>query len=241
MDTKVLENIGLTKNEIKVYLALLELGSSSAGKILDKANIQNSVFHFCINRLIEKGLVTYIKKGKIREYSAAEPENFLTYLKDKEESIKKILPELKAKQKFVEDKNEAELFQGLHGIYTLMNTLVENAKKGDEFVFFAADVPEKNIEIAKFFAKFDLKRHKKGIITKLISSDRKSNRIIFATRPYVNAKYVDFPAPANQIIVNDMIAMISWGEKPTGVLIRSIQLAKKQKEFFDAMWKLAKK
>ena len=33
MDTKLLENLGFTKNEIKVYLALLELGTTSAGKI----------------------------------------------------------------------------------------------------------------------------------------------------------------------------------------------------------------
>jgi len=48
MDTKILEDIGLTHGEIKVYITLLELGSSTAGAILKKAKIQNSVFHFNI-------------------------------------------------------------------------------------------------------------------------------------------------------------------------------------------------
>ena len=39
MDTKVLEDIGLTKREIKVYITALEIGPSSAGQILKKANI----------------------------------------------------------------------------------------------------------------------------------------------------------------------------------------------------------
>ena len=63
MNTKVLEDLGLTKSEIKVYLSLLSLGPSSAGAILQKAKIQNSVLHFSLNNLIEKGLVSYIKKG----------------------------------------------------------------------------------------------------------------------------------------------------------------------------------
>lgn len=122
-----------------------------------------------------------------------------------------------------------------------MNNLVDKAKKGDEFVFFSADVPEKNEEIGKFFAKFDLKRHEKGIITKLISPDKKDHREIFASRPYVVAKYVDFPVPANSIACGNMLAMISWEEKPVAVLINSKQIAQKQKIFFDAMWKIAKK
>ena len=68
MDTKALEDIGLTQGEIKVYLALLEIGPSTAGSILEKAGIQNSVFHFCVNSLIEKGLVSYVKKNKFRVY-----------------------------------------------------------------------------------------------------------------------------------------------------------------------------
>ena len=59
MNTKILEDLGLTKSEIKVYLALLELGSSSAGDILKKANIHNSVFHFTI-KLTCKGDKKYL-------------------------------------------------------------------------------------------------------------------------------------------------------------------------------------
>jgi len=46
MDTQILQDIGLTKNEINVYLALLELGKSSAGKVLEKSNLQ--ILFFCI-------------------------------------------------------------------------------------------------------------------------------------------------------------------------------------------------
>ena len=45
---EVLEQIGLSRNESKAYLALLELGSTSAGRVakktrLDRANIYDSL------------------------------------------------------------------------------------------------------------------------------------------------------------------------------------------------------
>ena len=57
MDTDVLQDLGLTAAEIKVYISLLELGSSSAGPILQKSTLQNSVVHRAVNSLLERALV----------------------------------------------------------------------------------------------------------------------------------------------------------------------------------------
>jgi len=72
MDTQILEDIGLTNSEIKTYMALLELGSSTAGTILEKSRLQNSVLHRALNTLIGKGIVTYILEGKKKVYQATE-------------------------------------------------------------------------------------------------------------------------------------------------------------------------
>ena len=234
METKILEDIGLTKAEIKVYLALLEEGVSSAGSILDKAEIHNSVFHFNINRLIEKGLVSYVKKGKVRVYQAADPDNFLTYLKDKETQVAKLLPTLKARQRFSKEKQEVEFFEGLKGIINLVNTLIADARSGDEFLFFPAEVGEDTKEIQDFYLQYDVKRREKGIITKGIASVK--HKKIFESRKYLKMKYSSLPIPANQGICNNKMTIISWGEKPQGVLIHSKQMIAKQKEFFNALW-----
>lgn len=233
MDTSILEDIGLTQGEIKVYLALLESGPTTAGKILKKANIQNSVFHFCVNRLIEKGLVSYVKKNKFRIYQAADPDNFLIYLKDKEKQVENLLPELKEKQTLAEEKQEVELFEGMKGVITLMNTLIEDAKKGQEFLFFAPDL-EKSEEIQKFYEKYDVKRKSKGLITKGIAP--RNLKPLFDKRTYLQMKYTDSPVPANSGTCNDKMAIIAWGEKPTGVLIHSKHIVEKQQEFFNSLW-----
>ena len=39
MDITILEDLGLTNAEIKIYLALLELGSTTAGPIIEKSGL----------------------------------------------------------------------------------------------------------------------------------------------------------------------------------------------------------
>jgi len=39
---QILEKIGLTKNEVKIYLKLLELGLTTSGAIIKKTGIHNS-------------------------------------------------------------------------------------------------------------------------------------------------------------------------------------------------------
>ena len=66
MNAKILENIGLTDGEIKVYLALIKLGSSTSGPITDKSGVSRSKIYNILERLIQKGLVSYTIKEKTR-------------------------------------------------------------------------------------------------------------------------------------------------------------------------------
>ena len=66
MNTEYLEELGLTNAEAKIYIALLELGSSQAGKITEKTGIHRRTVYDAIERLIEKGLISYIKQNNNR-------------------------------------------------------------------------------------------------------------------------------------------------------------------------------
>ena len=131
MDTKPLENIGLTKGETKVYLALLKLGQTTAGPIVDEAKITRSKIYDILERLKNKGLVSYITKESTKYFSAADPNSILNYLEDKEkevhdekESIKHILPELLLQQTISEKKKIAEIFIGIRGMQNAFNVLI---------------------------------------------------------------------------------------------------------------------
>ena len=91
MNTELLEEIGLTKSEIKVYLALLEIGSSSKGPLVKKANITSSKIYEVTDKLIEKGLVSYIIKNNVKYFSAAPPSRIKDYIEEKREKIEQYI------------------------------------------------------------------------------------------------------------------------------------------------------
>src|SRR3990167_7985859 len=99
MDTTILEDIGLTNAEIKTYLALLELGTATAGPIIEKSGLQSSVVHMTLNKLIDKGFVSFVREGKRNFYQASNPKNIVEYIEEKKERFERLLPELLLKQK----------------------------------------------------------------------------------------------------------------------------------------------
>ena len=109
MNTETLEKAGLTKNEIKVYLALLEKGESTSGPLIKAIGINSSKVYESLERLQKKGLVSYVKKANKKYFQAAEPERLLDYIDEKKrqldeekEEMQKMLPELKIRKKMSE-------------------------------------------------------------------------------------------------------------------------------------------
>ena len=85
MDTSVLWNLGLTKNEIKIYLTLLDEGSSTAGIITEKTGIHRRNVYDSIERLIEKGIVGYIVVKGRKHFEAVDPKYFNRFFQEKQE------------------------------------------------------------------------------------------------------------------------------------------------------------
>ncbi len=236
MDQTILENLGLSKGEIRIYLTLLELGSTKVGQIIEKSNLASSAVHALINNLIHKGLITYIKKGKIKYYQAVHPKNLVNFVEEKKKRLIAILPELELKQKLAQEKQAAEIFEGRKGVITLLNTLIEDTKKGDEYLFFAINVEGQNKEIQQFMLNYDLKRKEKGLKIKGLAAKGMEN--IFSQRAVLNIKYTTFPIPSNISICNQKIAFFSWDEKPVGYLIESQQIVTIFRILFEKIWKM---
>ena len=72
--------MGLSNAEAKIYLALLELGSSKTGRIIDRTKLQSSTVYHVLGSLVEKGIVSHILQGKVKHYNAEPPEAFLNFL-----------------------------------------------------------------------------------------------------------------------------------------------------------------
>jgi HTH-type transcriptional regulator, sugar sensing transcriptional regulator len=239
MDESIFQDLGLTNAETKVYLALLEIGETTAGKILDKTSLQNSTVHKVLNKLVQKGYVSFIIKSKTRHYKAVDPESLLQFIDEKRNKLKAAIPILKSLQKPVE-KQEAEIYEGFKGLKNMLQEFVKDAKKGDEYLFFSfyTKNPEDFEYIYRFYAEFDKEREKRGIVTKGIVPKKIQHSIKDRMHPKI--KVVDFPIPTNISVFQNKVLFTPWEDKKISFLIHSRQLADSFRIYFYSIWDTCK-
>ena len=242
MDITVLEDLGLTQAESKVYITLLELGSSSAGPILEKSNIQNSVVHRALNSLISKGLINYVSEGKRKVYQATNPENFLNFIEDKKKRFEQILPDLKQKQKYQKNSENATLYRGIRGIKEVYNLLINT--KAKEYLTYGGGPPTEKVMGIDWW----LALHQKRVANKLSSrqvfdesvrniggKDIEKKKITEIR--YVSAELAQFQ---ETVIVGDYVAINVFSDNPYSFLIKDKAVAEGYKKYFELLWKIAK-
>ncbi len=242
MDTEILSELGLTQSEIKTYVTLLELGSSTAGTILEKSGIQNSVVHRALNTLIEKGLINYVLEGKRKIYQATDPENFITFIDNKKSKFMHLLPELKQKQNVLKIPEAATVYKGRRGIQEVYYKLI-NLKAKEYNTFGGGE------ECANFMGiHWWINMHRKRVDNKLQS------RQVFdeSVRPHAggiesqkltNVRYLskEFASFQETVIVGDSVAIVVFTENAYAFLINDAKVAEGYRKYFELLWNMGKK
>ena len=234
MELEMLENFGLSRGEIKVYLALLELGPSQVGQIIEKSGLVSSAVHRYLQRLLERGFISFVKIGKIKQYQAAPPKEILNFIDEQRKEFLNVLPQLESKQQLAKEKQQAEIFSGTRGIMSMLNTIIDEVKYEDDYYFFATNIEERNEEIQEFFRRYDIKRKERGLNIRGLAP--KALKHLFAGRKSLKMKFPEFPIPSDITICDNKVSLIAWEEKPIGYLIRSKQIYKIYKKFFEEIW-----
>jgi len=250
MDTKLLYDIGLTEGETKVYLALINLGTTKTGELSAKAEVSSSKVYKILDRLIKKGLVGYITKGKIKYFSALEPKRILQYLdekekqiKEKKEVIKKILPQLELAQKKSGKKNQAVIYEGFIAIKNFYLNILSELSKNDFYYVIGATYGHDKPGFREFFQNFHTQRAEKGIKVKLLVNYNDKDKLVSATR--LNSEVRFLP----QYLITDMTIIFYKNksfiffltEEPIGFLMINDESVKSFTAYFNAFWKIAKK
>lgn len=239
MDTGILEDIGLTNAEIKVYLALLELGTSTAGSILEKTGLHNSVVHTTLNKLIEKGFVSFTKEGRKKVYQAANPKHISEYINEKRERFEELLPALAATQQAAKKKPEVTVFRGTRGVRELLYELLEAG--GSEHHTFGST--KKSLMMGDaWWVNYHKKRARRGIKAKLLFNESLKSWKAEKKYPNSQVKYTKsgFEPLTETIIRNDKIGIILWIDKPIGIVIHQKEAADSYDAFFQVMWRSAR-
>jgi sugar-specific transcriptional regulator TrmB len=245
----VLEKVGLTKSEIKIYLALLELGSTSKGPLVKKAGITSSKVYEVLDKLIDKGLASYVLKNKVKYFKAAPPNRIKDYLDERkdeiseqQEAFEKILPYLKERSLFLREEIDAEIFKGWRGMETVFEDMVNTLNKGEIDYVFGASKGYDPVRTRNFYDKYQIKTYKKGIKIKAIFNE--NSREYFekskVVKKHIEVRYLKQNTPTEINIYGDKVLIIILSKIPIVIMIKGSEVASSFRQYFDVMWEIAK-
>jgi sugar-specific transcriptional regulator TrmB len=237
INIEMLENLGLTKSEIKVYLCLLELNSAAATEIAEKADIYRKNAYDALNRLIKKGLVSSAKVETKRMFSAANPLKLLEFLEVRKSEIQSMLPELKAIYKAVPIMDNVTVFKGKEGLKTIFEDVIKSKIHYDTF-----GSGEKFKEyLPYYYLQYQKKKEFNKIKCRAIYSENERQKDF--VKEFIGEKKFlpkEFVNPASTTIYGNKVAIIAWKENPFGILINSKEVAESYRYYFESLWQNAK-
>jgi len=249
MHEEILSEIGFSKSETAVYLALLKIGTSTTGPIIKESKIAAGKAYLILDKLTEKGLVTHSIQSGMKHFQAKDAEKLLDYMQEKEnklkqktEQLKKIIPSLKAECQ----KNEssvAEVFEGINGFKTILDEELKQLKKGDCIDIMG--VPkEANDRFQAYLLEWNKKRIAAGIKMRIIYNHNcrtvglkrekmKLTEVKYMTQP--------FETPAWICVFKEYVTIKNVQGTPICFLFKNKETADSYKKYFQLIWEISEK
>lgn len=244
---QTLENIGFSKNEAGVYLALLELGRGTVAQIAGKAGINRTTGYNVLSNLVHRGLVSVSGKEPRQEYVAESPEKLTAYLKSRAEALvadlstaSALVPELKSIHN-VAERPKIRFYEGKAGL----QQVYEDTLMSSETIRAYATVDDMHNALPDYFPQYYKRRVKAHVGIRAIIPATKIGRERAAVDKEEMRESALIPADkyyfSPEINIYDNKVMIaSWREK-LGIIIESAEIADAMKKTFELAWVEAKR
>lgn len=245
--TKKLQNIGLTEREARVYLYLLEYKESKTGIMCSKLNIPNSHIYRILEKLLDKGIISYKIVNNIKVFRPVDPESLFALFKEKEEQLENEKKDLRAfisnlKKIEIKEKklNDFKYFEGISGVRSMFTEFIESWVSDSRVYIASAPIAYEKWN-AFLLDMFHPPRIKKNIHQQLIVPTRLKKFALERDKfQPIEIKYSDVEMEAEFGVCGDYTYFLSYGDKPYALLIKDKNFANTQIKIFQVMWASAK-
>jgi len=234
MDFDLLVGLGLSRNEAKAYLALIELKVGSVSEIARKANIPRVNTYDVLDSLKTKGLVGVIRKSNKQYFEPANPSALEELRKKREKELsqtKDLIENLS--ENFISGSVEQDVlvFQGKLGLKTVLKEALESTT---EILNFGSSgkFPEFYKE---YYSIWETQRIKNKINMRIIApKDVKAPKKKLQEIRFLKEKFQNL---TSTFIFEDKVAVFFWKENPIAIIIKDKDYAETNKNYFEQLWK----
>lgn len=179
---EVLRQLGLTDNELSVYMLLLKKPNQTAQQLATASNIQRTNLYRILDILVEQELIAINSESSVRRFYVTEPQNLQKLLQLKQTQLKQTssllsttMPSFRSQYSLSLDKPGVFYMAGFEGFERL---LLDEVKAKTEILLMASnDVPKENMAR---FKELLLERKRNGVKTRAIFHEANFNNKIRA-------------------------------------------------------------
>jgi sugar-specific transcriptional regulator TrmB len=249
MDDQLLQEIGLTEGETKVYFALVKLGATKTGPLAKEAGVSSSKVYKILDRLEKKGLAGHVLRGQTKYFNAMPPSRILDYLhaktdslSKKEDAVKKLIPQITLAMEKANSFSNAAIYDGFDACTNYFRGILDELHKGDEYCVLGATYGDVK-GLREFFHNHHLRRAEKGIKLKMLANYDVKENLESSTKANAEIRFLPQYLITNMEIVfySNKAFIVLWTNSPVGFLIENEEAVKSFRRYFDAFWKVAKK
>src|SRR3989344_1841487 len=238
MNIEIIKELGLTNTEIKVYLALFKIGLSLASKISKEAQTERAVTYHILHKLISKGIVSYVIKENRKYFSATDPEKLLDILKNKEEAVRELIPQLKALKLPIKEEPIIEVYKGIEGLKTVLNDILDE-RKDYYMIGYTGEASKRG---KYWFTHWMRRRIKMKIKRNILFPDdwkgKKETMFPLTKKRFLPKGYVT-PVSTFMYGIDKVLIFLPTEDDFTGIIIKSKEVWKAYRNTFDILWKIS--
>lgn len=243
-----LQNIGLNEKEAKVYLALLQLGKTTAYSVSLRSGIKKPTTYVILEQLVKKGYAFEIPRARKHIFFAESPDKCFAMAREKLVLAQESLPELMAARKGESEKVNISYFEGLEGIKEMYDKFFEFMKKkpAEErfcsgFYAHARDVSK---DVDDFWKEYNAQVVALDIKRRGMTPKDETLKWYFENAKNLNIDLIGLPkeiydSNVSFEIFDKFVQIISYGYLQ-GTLIENRDVANSFRQIFEIIWNVYK-
>ncbi len=238
----VLEDIGLTEKEAKVYLTLLELKEALPSVISKHSGVKRPTTYLILEQLVKKGLAGRAQKGKFEYFQATSPSTLVENQSKKLDALHEALPKLLQLHERFAVRPQMSIFEGEQGLIHIMEDTLTTST---ELLCWVNLKLATGTLLEEYYPTYIQKKVERKLwLRGIFSFDEVALEFKKKGAEELREVYLipneEFPFKNEINIYDDKVAIISHPDK-VGIIIQNQNIADTQRSIFNFAFRCAQR
>lgn len=232
-----LVQLGFSPNQAIVYTALMELGQSKAAALIKKTGLHRNIVYEALDVLEKRRLIFKTSNGGVALFQLSDADSLVQDVELQLEIATTVASEVNVRRE--RSGHEVKIYEGVGGLKAHRNRVLHELEGSDDAFRVIAASKERDAEYEEYFRVFHKERVQRGVHEQILFPQNMPEQItelqsldVTEARPLPQA----INEPTMIDIWKDNVAFMIQEAEPFIISIKSPQLAKSFREYFDALW-----